>query len=169
MKALRLNLKALEGHSEEIFNTTLFLHNFILNEDQITKSVQIFKHLSSPTVFIKFLEYLLRYNPPLNYEIKNGMYFVMNNINDDFAKNTISGLLDFIFNTNREKEREEYRKAQIAEEEKVKLLQDLEKKDFFFDKTENQKEQIVSDIEKGKLEDAKKPKKNKSLETLSKK
>ena len=27
------------------------------------------------------------------------MYFVMNNINDDFAKNTISGLLDFIFNT----------------------------------------------------------------------
>lgn len=48
-------------------------------------------------------------------------------------------------------------------------MQDLEKKDFFFDKTENQKEQIVSDIEKGKLEDAKKPKKNKSLETLSKK
>lgn len=61
------------------------------------------------------------------------MYFVMNNINDDFAKNTISGLLDFIFNTyffsfykrNREKEREEYRKAQIAEEEKIRLLQDL--------------------------------------------
>lgn len=73
------------------------------------------------------------------------------------------------YKRNREKEREEYRKAQIAEEEKVKLLQDLEKKDFFFDKTENQKEQIVSDIEKGKLEDAKKPKKNKSLETLSKK
>lgn len=54
--------------------------------------------LFSPTVFIKFLEYLLRYNPPVNYEIKNGMYFVMNNINDDFAKNSISGLLDFIFN-----------------------------------------------------------------------
>lgn len=65
---------------------------------------------------------------------------------------------------NREKEREEYRKAQIAEETKIKLLQDIEKKDFFFDKTENQKEQIVSDIEKGKLEDAKKPKKNKSIE-----
>ena len=63
------------------------------------------------------------------------MYFVMNTINDDFAKNTISGLLDFIFNSNREKEREEYRKAQIVEEEKAKLLQDLEKKDFFFDKT----------------------------------
>ena len=46
LKALRLNLKALEGHSEEIFNTTLFLHNFILNEDQITKAVQIFKHLT---------------------------------------------------------------------------------------------------------------------------
>lgn len=44
------------------------------------------------------------------------MYFVMNGINDDFAKNTISGLLDFIFNSNREKEREEFRKAQIIEE-----------------------------------------------------
>lgn len=44
------------------------------------------------------------------------------------------------------------------------MLQDIEKKDFFFDKTENQKEQIASDIEKGKLEDAKKPKKNKSIE-----
>ncbi len=53
----------------------------------------------SPTVFIKFLEYLLRHNPALNYEIKNSMYFVMNSINDDFAKNTISGLLDFIFNS----------------------------------------------------------------------
>ena len=41
---------------------------------------------------------MLRFNPALNYEIKNSMYFLMNNINDDFAKNTISGLLDFIFN-----------------------------------------------------------------------
>lgn len=49
------------------------------------------------------------------------------------------------------------------------MLQDLEKKDFFFDKTQNQKDQIVDDIEKGKFEDAKKPKKNKSLESLSKK
>lgn len=49
------------------------------------------------------------------------------------------------------------------------MLQDLEKKDFFFDKTQNQKDQIADDIEKGKFEDAKKPKKNKSLETLSKK
>lgn len=48
-------------------------------------------------------------------------------------------------------------------------MQDLEKKDFFFDKTQNQKDQIVDDIEKGKFEDAKKPKKNKSLESLSKK
>ena len=64
------------------------------------------------------------------------MYFIMNNSNDDFAKNSISGLLDFIFNTNREKEREEYRKAQIAEETKAKMLEDIEKKDFMFDKTE---------------------------------
>lgn len=41
---------------------------------------------------------MLRYNPPVNHQIKSGMYFIMNNINDDFAKNTISGLLDFIFN-----------------------------------------------------------------------
>ncbi len=74
------------------------------------------------------------------------MYFVMNNINDDFAKNTISGLLDFIFNANREKERDEYRKAQIAEEQKAMLLLDLEKKDFFHDQTENQKARIIEDI-----------------------
>lgn len=53
------------------------------------------------------------------------MYFIMNNSNDDFAKNSISGLLDFIFNTNREKEREEYRKAQIAEETKAQMLEDI--------------------------------------------
>lgn len=52
----------------------------------------------SSTVFIKFLEYILRYNPTVNQEIKHTSYTVMNNINDDFAKNTISGLLDFIFN-----------------------------------------------------------------------
>lgn len=94
------------------------------------------------------------------------MYFVMNSINDDFAKNTISGLLDFIFNSNREKEREEYRKAQIIEEEKVKLLQDLEKKEFFMDMTDNQKGPVANDIEAGKLEDAKKPKKNKAPEKI---
>lgn len=74
------------------------------------------------------------------------MYFVMNNINDDFAKNTISGLLDFIFNSNREKEREEFRKAQIVEQGKAKLLQDLEKRDFLFDKTDNQKKRMIDDI-----------------------
>jgi hypothetical protein len=44
------------------------------------------------------------------------------------------------------------------------LLQDLEKKEFFVDMTENQKAQVVEDIEKGNLEDAKKPKKNKNPE-----
>ncbi len=94
------------------------------------------------------------------------MYFVMNSINDDFAKNTISGLLDFIFNNNREKEREEYRKVQIIEEEKVRLLQDLEKKDFLIDMTDNQKDPVVNNIEAGKLEDAKKPKKSKAPEKV---
>ena len=47
IKALRLNSRGLEGHSEEIFNTTLFTHNFMLNEDLITKSVQIFKFLTT--------------------------------------------------------------------------------------------------------------------------
>ncbi len=56
-----------------------------------------------------------------------------------------------IYWSNREKERDEYRKAQIEEETKIKLLQDLEKKDFFFDKTDNQKERIIDDIEHGRL------------------
>ena len=54
IKALRLNSRGLESHSEEIFNVTLFTHNFMLNEDLISRSVQIFKFLSR-YVFSKFL------------------------------------------------------------------------------------------------------------------
>jgi hypothetical protein len=55
IKAVRLNSRALEPNAEEIFNVALFTHNFMLNEDQIQRTVQILKNFNSPTVFIKFL------------------------------------------------------------------------------------------------------------------
>jgi len=52
---------------------------------------------------------MMRYNTPINHDIKNAFYSIMNNSNDDFTKNNVNGMLDFIFNPNREKEREIYR------------------------------------------------------------
>ncbi len=43
-------------------------------------------------------------------------------------------------------------------------MQDLENKEFLIDMTDNQKGQVVSEVEAGKVEDAKKPKKSKAPE-----
>lgn len=59
----------------------------------------------SPGAYGEYLEYLLKKQPAITPEIKNLYYKILNNTTDDYSKNQISGLLDFLFNPSREKER----------------------------------------------------------------
>ena len=55
-------------------------------------------------------------------EIKSQYYKIFNAINDDYSKNQISGLLDFIFNPKRQKQRIKFRAVKEEEEKKIMLL-----------------------------------------------
>ena len=59
------------------------------------------------------MEYVLKKQPPINQEIKSLYYKVFNRTTDDYSKNQISGLLDYIFNPSREKDRVEYKKVKL--------------------------------------------------------
>jgi hypothetical protein len=52
----------------------------------------------------------LKKQPKYTPEIKSLYYKIFNSTTDDYSKNQLSGLLDYIFNPNREKDRAEYKK-----------------------------------------------------------
>lgn len=54
LKAGFLNLRGLGVYAEEIFNVSLFTHNFLLEEDEVLKTVQLFKAMNK-YLFIKCL------------------------------------------------------------------------------------------------------------------
>ena len=49
----------------------------------------------------------------MTQEIKNLFYKIFNNTSDDFSKNQINGLLDFIFNPTRDRDRAEFKRVKL--------------------------------------------------------
>lgn len=66
-----------------------------------------------PGAYSEYLEYILKKQPAITQEIKSLYYKVFNSTTDDFSKNQISGLLDYLFNPSKEKDRAEYKKIKL--------------------------------------------------------
>lgn len=105
IRSLLLFGRNLKNQIEKILGATLFKKQFNLNEVQLNNLGFIFKELDIPGAYGEYLEYLLKKQPMITPEIKNLYYKILNNTTDDYSKNQISGLLDFLFNPSREKER----------------------------------------------------------------
>lgn len=109
IKVLSIFSRRLKPHMEKVLNITIYSKKASLSNENLTTLGYVFKDVDMPNVFSEFLEYLLVIKLELTPEIKTQYYKIFNAITDDYSKNQISGLLDFIFNPKREKEREEFR------------------------------------------------------------
>lgn len=109
-----------------------------------------------PNNFTGFLQYILKTQAVTNQEIKKYYYKIFNGISDDNFKNQVSGLLDFIFNASKQKERIDYKRVKQEEERKSEFLRELNVKPIEVEVKEKKeekdgKEDNLSKKEKKKL------------------